>query len=67
MAEVLARRAHALGTGYASKVARMECCYARDHICMPVSHKTMLISADVTDQIAAFFKRGEFLRDDTEH
>ena len=40
---------------------------AKDHICMPVSHKTMLVSADVTDQIAAFFKRGEFLRDDTEH
>lgn len=38
---------------------------AKDHICMPVSHKTMLVSADVTDQIAAFLKRGEFLRDDT--
>jgi len=37
---------------------------AKDHICMPVSHKTMLISADVVDQIAAFLKRGEFLRDD---
>ena len=37
---------------------------AKDHICMPVSHKTMLVSADVVDQIAAFFKRGEFLRDD---
>ncbi len=38
---------------------------AKDHICMPVSHKSMLVSADVADQAAAFFKRGEFLRDDT--
>lgn len=38
---------------------------AKDHICMPVSHKTMLVSADVADQVAAFLKRGEFLRDDT--
>ena len=36
---------------------------ARDHICLPVSHKSMLVSADVVDQAAAFLKRGEFLRD----
>lgn len=33
-----------------------------DHLVMPVSHKGMLISADVADQAAAFLKRGEFLR-----
>ena len=38
---------------------------ARDHICMPVSHKSMLVSADVADQAAAFFRRGEFLREET--
>jgi len=37
---------------------------ARDHICLDVSHKSMLISAGVVDQAAAFFKRGEFLRDE---
>jgi len=37
---------------------------AKDHICMRVSHKGLLVSSDVIDQIAAFFKRGEFLRDD---
>ena len=37
---------------------------ARDHICMNVSHKSMLVSRDVVDQAAAFLKRGEFLRDD---
>jgi len=37
---------------------------ARDHICMNVSHKSMLVSSDVVDQAAAFLKRGEFLRDD---
>lgn len=37
---------------------------AKDHICMEVSHKGMLVSADVADQAAAFFKRGQFLRDD---
>jgi hypothetical protein len=35
---------------------------ARDHLVMPVSHKGMLVSADVADQAAAFIKRGEFLR-----
>lgn len=37
---------------------------ARDHICMEVSHKGMLVSSDVADQAAAFLKRGEFLRED---
>jgi len=36
---------------------------AKDHLCMEVSHKSMLISSDVVDQTAAFLKRGEFLRD----
>ncbi len=35
---------------------------AKDHLIMPVSHKGMLVSAAVTDQAAAFIKRGEFLR-----
>lgn len=36
---------------------------ARDHICMPVNHMGMVVSKDVTDQIAAFLLRGEFLRE----
>jgi len=36
---------------------------AKDHICLPVSHYSMLVSPSVADQAAAFFKRGEFLRD----
>ena len=36
---------------------------AKDHICLEVSHKSMLVSTDVVDQAAAFLKRGEFLRD----
>lgn len=36
---------------------------ARDHICMNVSHKSMLVSKDMVDQAAAFLKRGEFLRE----
>lgn len=35
---------------------------AKDHLIMPVSHKGMLVSADVADQAAAFIRRGEFLR-----
>jgi len=35
----------------------------KDHICVPVSHKGMLVSRDVVDQAAAFLKRGVFLRD----
>ncbi len=37
---------------------------AKDHICLDVSHKSMLISAQVVDQAAAFLKRGEFLREE---
>lgn len=33
-----------------------------DHLIMPVSHKGMLVSAEVADQAAAFIRRGEFLR-----
>lgn len=36
---------------------------AKDHLIMRVSHKGMLVSADVADQAAAFLRRGEFLRD----
>ena len=36
--------------------------HAKDHMILPVSHKGMLVSADVADQAAAFIKRGEFLR-----
>lgn len=36
---------------------------ARDHICLKVSHKGMLVSGEVVDQAAAFLKRGEFLRE----
>ncbi len=35
---------------------------ARDHMVMPVSHKGLLVSANVADQAAAFIQRGEFLR-----
>lgn len=35
---------------------------ARDHICLPVSHYSMLYAPAVSDQAAAFFRRGEFLR-----
>lgn len=34
---------------------------AKDHLILPVSHKGMLVSADVADQAAAFIRRGEFL------
>ena len=37
---------------------------ATDHLVMDVSHKGMLVSPDVTDQAAAFLRRGQFLRDD---
>ena len=36
---------------------------ARDHLVMPVSHKGLLVSRDVADQVAAFLRRGEFLRE----
>jgi len=35
----------------------------RDHLLLPVSHYSMLVSAQVVDQVAAFLKRGEFLRE----
>lgn len=35
---------------------------AKDHICLNVSHKSMLVSAEVVDQAAAFFKHGNFLK-----
>jgi pimeloyl-ACP methyl ester carboxylesterase len=34
----------------------------KDHICMPVNHKGLVVSNNVIDQAAAFLKRGEFLR-----
>jgi pimeloyl-ACP methyl ester carboxylesterase len=37
---------------------------ATDHICMPVSHTSMLMSADVVDQATAFLRTGSFVRDD---
>ena len=36
---------------------------AKDHICLKVSHKSILVSRDVVEQAAAFLKRGEFLRE----
>ncbi len=35
----------------------------KDHICLPVNHKGLVLSNDVIDQAAAFLKRGKFLRD----
>ncbi|MFQ5982093.1 MAG: esterase/lipase family protein [Woeseiaceae bacterium] len=35
----------------------------KDHLCMPVTHKGLVVSNDVIDQAAAFLKRGEFLRE----
>ena len=34
----------------------------KDHICMPHSHSTMVVSTDAADQVAAFLLNGEFLR-----
>lgn len=34
----------------------------RDHVCLPVSHTGLALSAEVADQAAAFLRRGEFLR-----
>jgi pimeloyl-ACP methyl ester carboxylesterase len=36
---------------------------AKEHLILPVSHKGMLVSADVADQAAAFITRGKFLRE----
>jgi pimeloyl-ACP methyl ester carboxylesterase len=46
-------------------VAVSETCLdgAKDRLVMPVSHKGLLVSSDVADQIGSFLKRGEFLRD----
>jgi pimeloyl-ACP methyl ester carboxylesterase len=35
----------------------------RDHLVMAVSHNGMLLARSVVDQVAAFLRRGEFLRD----
>lgn len=35
----------------------------KDHICLSVNHKGLVVSNDVIDQVAAFLKRGKFLRD----
>jgi pimeloyl-ACP methyl ester carboxylesterase len=43
-------------------VSETQLAAAKDHLVLPVSHKGMLVSADVADQAAAFIKRGEFLR-----
>jgi pimeloyl-ACP methyl ester carboxylesterase len=45
------------------RVAETRLTGAKDHIEMNVSHSGMLVSADVADQVAAFLKRGEFLRE----
>ncbi len=34
----------------------------KDHICLAVNHKGLVVSNNVIDQAAAFLKRGEFLR-----
>jgi pimeloyl-ACP methyl ester carboxylesterase len=44
-------------------VAETRIAGASDHICLPVSHTSMLMSDDVTTQVAAFLRRGEFLRE----
>jgi pimeloyl-ACP methyl ester carboxylesterase len=44
-------------------VAETQLIGASDHIILPVSHKGMLVSANVADQAAAFIRRGKFLRD----
>ncbi len=37
---------------------------AKDHIVTPTTHTGMLLSRNVADQIGAFLRRGEFLRED---
>jgi pimeloyl-ACP methyl ester carboxylesterase len=34
----------------------------KDHICLPHSHSTLVVSKDTADQVAAFLRHGEFLR-----
>jgi len=33
----------------------------KDHICLPHSHSTLVVSKDTADQVAAFLQQGEFL------
>ena len=35
----------------------------KDHICLAVNHKGLVVSNNVIDQAAAFLRRGEFLRE----
>lgn len=35
----------------------------KDHICLSVNHKGLVVSSNSIDQTAAFLKRGEFLRE----
>lgn len=44
-------------------VAETELDGTRDHIVVPTTHTGMLISRNVADQIGAFLRRGEFLRE----
>lgn len=37
---------------------------ARDHLCMPLNHTALVLSADAAGQVESFLRRGEFLRDD---
>lgn len=37
---------------------------AKDHLLMPVTHTGLVWSRDVAEQVAAFLRRGEFLRED---
>jgi len=37
----------------------------KDHIVLPTSHKGLVLTREPADQIAAFLKRGEFLRQDS--
>jgi pimeloyl-ACP methyl ester carboxylesterase len=37
----------------------------KDHLCMAVNHTGLATSRDVATQVAAFFKRGEFLREES--
>jgi len=43
-------------------VSETELDAAKDHLILPVSHRGLLVSADVADQAVAFIKRGKFLR-----
>lgn len=37
---------------------------ARDHLCMALNHTALVLSADAAEQVDAFLRRGEFLRDE---